>query len=136
MKKEDFLFITDLTVNDEMAEKINEFVLGGGKAKLIDHHKTALHFNDYIWGDVKVEDENGTLTSAASLVYEYLVHEKHLQKNGTLDEFVELVRQYDTWDWDIPKNFKAKNLNDLFFMVSIKDFERRDFPRALLGDLY
>lgn len=134
MKKEDFLFITDLSVNDEMAEKINEFVLGGGKAKLIDHHKTALHFNDYTWGDVKVEDENGTLTSAASLVYEYLVHEKHLQKNGSLDEFVELVRQYDTWDWDIHNNFKAKNLNDLFFMVSIEDFEERIVPRLQAGD--
>lgn len=134
MKKEDFLFITDLSVNDEMAEKINEFVLGGGKAKLIDHHKTALHFNDYTWGDVKVEDENGTLTSAAPLVYEYLVHEKHLQKNGSLDEFVELVRQYDTWDWDIHNNFKAKNLNDLFFMVSIEDFEERIVPRLQAGD--
>lgn len=133
MKKEDLLFITDLSVNDEIAEKINEFVLSGGKAKLIDHHKSALHFNDYTWGDVKVEDENGTLTSAASLVYEYLVNESHLQKNRSLDEFVELVRQYDTWDWDILKNYKAKNLNDLFFMISIEDFEQRIVPRLQEG---
>ncbi|MEH7884826.1 DHH family phosphoesterase [Bacillus sp. JJ1609] len=134
MKKEDLLFITDLSVNSEMAEKINEFVLAGGKAKLIDHHKTALHFNDYTWGDVKVEDQNGTLTSAASLVYEYLVNEKHLQKNESIDEFVELVRQYDTWDWDILKNYKAKNLNDLFFMISIEDFEERIVPRLQTGE--
>jgi len=134
MKKEDLLFITDLSVNSEMAEKINEFVLAGGKAKLIDHHKTALHFNDYTWGDVKVADQNGMLTSAASLVYEYLVNENHLQKNGSVDEFVELVRQYDTWDWDILKNYKAKNLNDLFFMVSIEDFEERIVPRLQAGE--
>ncbi|WP_423407035.1 DHH family phosphoesterase [Heyndrickxia sp. MSNUG] len=134
MKREDLLFITDLSVNDEIAEKINEFVLAGGKAKLIDHHKTALHFNDYPWGDVKVEDQNGTLTSAASLVYEYLVNESHLQKNGSIDEFVELVRQYDTWDWDILKNYKAKNLNDLFFMISIEDFEGRIVPRLQAGE--
>lgn len=134
MKKEDFLFITDLSVNENIAEKINEFVLAGGKAKLIDHHKTALHFNDYTWGDVRVEDANGSLTSAASLVYKYLVSEQHLEKYGSLDEFVELVRQYDTWEWDILENYKAKNLNDLFFMVSIDDFEERIVQRLQSGD--
>ncbi|MEW8988123.1 MAG: oligoribonuclease, partial [Bacillus sp. (in: firmicutes)] len=107
MKKEDHLYITDLSVNHDVAEKINQFVNDGGKAKLIDHHKTALHFNENSWGIVKVEDESGTLTSAASLVYDYLVQGNHLARNGALDEFVELVRQYDTWDWDILKNYKA-----------------------------
>ena len=136
MKKEDHLYITDLSVNHENTEKINQFVNEGGKAKLIDHHKTAMHFNEYSWGRVKVEDESGTLTSAASLVYDYLVQENHLIKNGSLDEFVELVRQYDTWDWDILKNYKAKNLNDLFFMVSIEEFEERMVPRLTSGDRF
>ncbi|MBT2639548.1 oligoribonuclease [Bacillus sp. ISL-39] len=136
MKKEDHLYITDLSVNHENTKKINQFVNEGGKAKLIDHHKTAMHFNEYSWGRVKVEDESGTLTSAASLVYDYLVQENHLVKNGSLDEFVELVRQYDTWDWDILKNYKAKNLNDLFFMVSIEEFEDRMVPRLTSGDRF
>ena len=136
MKKEDHLYITDLSVNHENTEKINQFVNEGGKAKLIDHHKTAMHFNEYSWGSVIVEDESGTLTSAASLVYDYLVQENHLVKNGSLDEFVELVRQYDTWDWDILKNYKAKNLNDLFFMVSIEEFEERMVPRLTSGDRF
>ncbi len=136
MKKEDHLYITDLSVNHENTEKINQFVNEGGKAKLIDHHKTAMHFNEYSWGRVIVEDESGTLTSAASLVYDYLVQENHLVKNGSLDEFVELVRQYDTWDWDILKNYKAKNLNDLFFMVSIEEFEERMVPRLTSGDRF
>jgi uncharacterized protein len=136
MKREDHLYITDLSVNHEVTEKINEFVNEGGKAKLIDHHKTALHFNEYSWGRVKVEDESGTLTSAASLVYDYLVQENHLARNGSLDEFVELVRQYDTWDWDILKNYKAKNLNDLFFMVSIEEFEERMVSRLTSGESF
>jgi uncharacterized protein len=136
MTSDDFLFITDLSVNDQIAKTIDRFVLKGGKAKLIDHHKTALYFNDYNWGYVKVEDESGTLTSAASLVYDYLVKEEHLQKNGSLDEFVELVRQYDTWDWDILNNYKAKNLNDLFFLVSIEEFEERMTPRLLSGERF
>jgi uncharacterized protein len=136
MKKEDHLFITDLSLNEDMTEKVNQFVLDGGKVQLIDHHKTALHFNDFSWGYVKVEDEAGRLTSAASLVYEYLVQEEHLSRNGALDEFVELVRQYDTWEWDIHKNFKAKNLNDLFFMVSIEEFEERILPRLQAGEQF
>jgi uncharacterized protein len=136
MKKEDHLYITDLSVNHDVTEKINQFVSDGGRAKLIDHHKTALHFNEYSWGNVKVEDESGTLTSAASLVYDYLVQENHLARNGALDEFVELVRQYDTWDWDILNNYKAKNLNDLFFMVSIEEFEERMVPRLTSGDTF
>ncbi|CAM4005458.1 DHH family phosphoesterase [Mesobacillus thioparans] len=134
MKKEDHLYITDLSVNQEITERINRFVSEGGKANLIDHHKTALHFNDYSWGFVKVEDESGSLTSAASLVYEYLISNEHLAQRGALDEFVELVRQYDTWEWDIHQNFKAKNLNDLFFMVSIEDFEERMISRLQTGD--
>lgn len=129
MKKEDHLYITDLSVNHEVTERINRFVSEGGKADLIDHHKTALHFNDYSWGYVKVEDESGTLTSAASLVYEYLKDKGQLAENSALNEFVELVRQYDTWEWDIHENFKAKNLNDLFFMVSIEEFEERMISR-------
>ncbi|MFT9596465.1 DHH family phosphoesterase [Mesobacillus sp.] len=136
MKKEDYLYITDLSVNHDVTDKINQFVKDGGKAKLIDHHKTALIFNEYSWGLVKVEDDSGTLTSAASLVYDYLVQENHLVRNGSLDEFVELVRQYDTWDWDILKNYKAKNLNDLFFMVSIEEFEERMVPRLESGDTF
>jgi uncharacterized protein len=136
MRKEDYLYITDLSVNQENTEKINHFVSEGGNAKLIDHHKTALHLNDYTWGYVKVEDNGGVLTSAASLVYEYLVQESHLQKNGAIDDFVELVRQYDTWDWDILKNYKAKNLNDLFYMVSIEEFEERIVSRLQSGDCF
>lgn len=136
MKKEDHLYITDLSVNHEVSEKINKFVSDGGKARLIDHHKTALHFNEYSWGMVKVEDESGILTSAASLVYGYLVDKNILEENGALKEFVELVRQYDTWDWDINKNYKAKNLNDLFFMVSIEEFEERMVTRLKEGEAF
>lgn len=134
MKNDDFLFITDLSVNNEVAERINEFISGGGKAQLIDHHKTALHLNDYSWGSVKVEDESGKLTSATSLLYEYLIQKESLQQKSSIDEFVELVRQYDTWEWDINKNYKAKNLNDLFFMVSIEEFEERMIQRLQSGN--
>ncbi|MFE8699492.1 DHH family phosphoesterase [Cytobacillus sp. FJAT-54145] len=118
-------FITDLSVSDENAKEIESFVKGGGKAKLIDHHKTALRFNDYSWGKVRVNYDDGRLASATSLFYEYLMEHRLIEPSTALHEFVELVRQYDTWEWEENDNMKAKQLNDLFFMGSIDEFEEK-----------
>ncbi|WP_026583038.1 DHH family phosphoesterase [Bacillus sp. J33] len=129
--KDDFLFITDLSVNEENAIRLDDLVKSGGNVRLIDHHKTALHFNDYSWGRIKVNYEDGRLTAATSLLYEYLLEHDLINKSQAIDEFVELVRQYDTWEWDQNDNIKAKNLNDLFFMVSIDEFEEKMTERIL-----
>ena len=128
-QKEDFLLITDLSINEKNMMALDEYVAEGGMAKLIDHHKTALHFNDYSWGLVKIEYEDGRLTSATSLLYEYLVNHDLIQPSKAIEEFVELVRQYDTWEWEKYDNLKAKQLNDLFFMVSIDEFEEKMVAR-------
>jgi uncharacterized protein len=124
-ENKDFLYITDLSTSEETASKLNEIVNQGAKVRLIDHHKTALSFNDYSWGRVKVEYDNGKLTSATSLFYDYLKHHHFIQSSTVLDEFVELVRQYDTWEWDVNNNQQAKRLNDLFFLLSIDEFEEK-----------
>ncbi|WP_442594005.1 DHH family phosphoesterase [Neobacillus sp. D3-1R] len=121
----DYLIITDLSTNEEIAQKLNEMVSKGAKVLLIDHHKTALHFNDYSWGMVKVEYEHGKLASATSLLYDYLKQHQFIEETKSVSEFVELVRQYDTWEWDVNNNQKAKRLNDLFYMVSIDEFEEK-----------
>ncbi|WP_408009962.1 DHH family phosphoesterase [Pseudalkalibacillus sp. A8] len=127
--KDTTLFITDLSVNKENEEGLDAYVKEGGKVQLIDHHKTALHFNDYDWGHVKVEYDDGRLACATSLLYGYLVHHQLLEPSAALEEFVELVRQYDTWEWEQNDNIKAKQLNDLFFMVSIDEFVEKMVPR-------
>ncbi|CAG9621671.1 DHH family phosphoesterase [Sutcliffiella rhizosphaerae] len=119
------IYITDLSVHDENALKLEEFVTGGGFAQFIDHHKTALHLNEFEWASVVVEYEDGRLTSATSLFYEYLVKHHYIQRTKSLDEAVELIRQYDTWEWDKLNNVKAKRLNDLLYMISIEEFEER-----------
>ncbi|MCM3588042.1 oligoribonuclease [Mesobacillus maritimus] len=123
------LFITDLSINEENTKRVEELHRSGAKVNFIDHHKTALHFNEYDWGSVRVEYEDGRLTSATSLLYEHLLENKWIQKTKALDEFVELVRQYDTWEWDKNDNIKAKHLNDLFFMFSIDEFEEKMLER-------
>jgi uncharacterized protein len=124
-QNQDSLFVTDLSTSDEIANKINEIAKQGAKVRLIDHHKSALHFNDFAWGMVKVEYENGKLTSATSLFYDYLKEHQLINSSTVIDEFVELVRQYDTWEWDLINNQQAKRLNDLFFLLSIDEFEEK-----------
>ncbi|MFC7687307.1 DHH family phosphoesterase [Ureibacillus sp. GCM10028918] len=126
---ETFLFITDLSPNEENEAKLHQYYSEHGNIQLIDHHKSALHLDEYEWGYVVVEDTAGNLTSATSLFYEYLVSMDYLEATQALSEFVELVRQYDTWEWEKNENRKAHSLNSLFYLVSIDDFEETMIER-------
>lgn len=128
------LFITDLSVNEKNEKRLQTFFLEGGNIQLIDHHKTSLTYNEYEWGQVVVEDEEGKLTSATSLLYEYLVTHNMLEPSEIIAEFVELVRQYDTWEWEKNNNQKAQRLNALFFLVSIDEFEEAMIRRLSTDD--
>jgi len=127
--KETFLFITDLSPNEENEKRLIQHYKEHGNIQLIDHHKSALHLDDLDWGSVVVEDTGGKLTSATSLFYEYLVSMDFLEASKALSEFVELVRQYDTWEWEKNDNQKAHALNSLFYLVSIDDFEETMMER-------
>jgi len=128
------LFITDLSVNEENEKRLEEFYQTGGKVQLLDHHKTALHFNEYEWGHVVVEDNEGSLASGTSLFYEYLIENELIQTSNAVDEFVELVRQYDTWEWEKNNNQEAHRLNALFFLISIDEFEEKMVNRLQNSD--
>lgn len=132
--QETFLFITDLSVNEENEKRIEEFHRAGGKIQLIDHHKTSLAYNNYDWGHVVVEDTEGKLTSATSLLYEYLIAQGLLHQSVAVDEFVELVRQYDTWEWEKNNNQHAQRLNALFYLISIEEFEEKMLDRLKTED--
>ncbi|KKB33418.1 DHH family phosphoesterase [Bacillus thermotolerans] len=123
------LIITDLSVNEENEKKLEEFHQAGGKVQLLDHHKTALHFNEYEWAEVIVEDEESKLTSATSLFYGYLQKYELIEPSEAISEFVELVRQYDTWEWEKNENEEARRLNALFFLLSIDEFEEKMIHR-------
>ncbi|NEU31691.1 oligoribonuclease [bacterium LRH843] len=132
--KDTFLFITDLSINEENEKRVEAFYQSGGKVELIDHHKTALSFNEYEWGHVEVENDEGKLTSATSLFYEYLVTHQLIESSDATAEFVELVRQYDTWEWEKNDNQEAGRLNALFFLVSIDEFEGKMINRLKTSD--
>ena len=128
-QKEDLLLITDLTVNEANSKRIDQFVKEGGKAKFIDHHKTALHLNEFVWATVVVNYDDGKLTSATSLFYDYLMTTQNMSSSPAVEEFVELIRQYDTWEWEKNNLLKAKQLNDLFSLIALDDFEGKMIER-------
>ncbi|MEY9972505.1 oligoribonuclease NrnB/cAMP/cGMP phosphodiesterase (DHH superfamily) [Lysinibacillus sp. RC46] len=128
-EQDTFLFITDLSPNEENERRLNDYYIATGNVQLLDHHKTAFHLNDYEWGKVLIEDEKGYLTSATSLFYQYLVTHGYLEQKNSITEFVELVRQYDTWEWEKNDNQQARRLNALFFLVSIEEFEEKMLER-------
>ncbi|WP_426453035.1 DHH family phosphoesterase [Paenibacillus sp. S-38] len=133
-KKKKHLFITDLAVNEANEQRISDFVSSGGKVKLIDHHKTSQHLNRHPWALVEVEYDDGRLASATSLFYDYLLKGRLLKPSQGLEDFVELVRLYDTWEWDRAGSMDAKRLSDLFSMLSLEEFEERMLERLKTGE--
>ncbi|MCQ6265297.1 oligoribonuclease [Fictibacillus sp. WQ 8-8] len=123
------VYITDIAVNDELAGKLQSRYESGREVQLIDHHVTADHLNKFEWGLVQTKQEDGKLTSATSLLYEHYIKKGLLKDQGALKEFVELVRQYDTWEWFENENENAKRLNDLFFLLPPGEFEKNMLER-------
>ncbi|MCM3568918.1 DHH family phosphoesterase [Neobacillus mesonae] len=125
----EYTYITDLAVNSDVEKKLAERHQRGKHIQMIDHHVTALHFNDYPWGSVKPEYENGKKTCATSLFYDFLIEHGMMERNQSLEEFIDLVRQYDTWEWDENNNLAAKQLNDLFYIMNRDQFEEEMIKR-------
>lgn len=116
------LFITDLSVNEELAKTIDK---EGLKVQLLDHHPSATHLNKYSFANVMTHLSDGFKNSGTHLSFTYLL-DKLINKglcNESLENFVELVRQYDTWEWkEIFKNEEAKQLSDLLYILGREKF--------------
>lgn len=116
------LFITDLSISEELAKIIDK---EGLKVQLLDHHPSAIHLNEYPFAQVIINLSNGLKNSGTYLSFVNLMDDlinKELH-NESLEDFVELVRQYDTWEWkEIFKNEEAKRLNDLLYILGREKF--------------
>ena len=112
------LFITDLSINNELAKRIRD---NNMNVKLLDHHPSAEFLNKYKFANVIIESGRGKecgTSLLASYYYEYLQH-----VNIEIVKFIELVRQYDTWEWkDKYNNIDAKKLNDLLYILGREKF--------------
>jgi oligoribonuclease NrnB/cAMP/cGMP phosphodiesterase (DHH superfamily) len=128
----DYVLITDISVNEEVANRIDLENESYGKNVwlLIDHHKTAEWLDAYDWATVysEYEDPNNPTetrkSSGTSMVAHHFVEQiLHIEIEPRLAEFIEKVRRYDSWEWsDIYNDVEAKQLNDLLSIYGRKDF--------------
>lgn len=118
------IYITDISVNEEVANLLDK----RGNVQLLDHHPTALDLNKYSWCRVMVEDLNGLKTSGTKMFYHWLgmngCFSDELEHNKSLDRFVELIRDYDTWRWTelCEEGILCKQVNDLLYLYGRKKF--------------
>ena len=112
----DKVFITDLCLDEETLLKIYSDLALRDKFLIFDHHKTYEDekYTKYSFVNVKLKNDKG-LCCGTSLFYDYLVESNYLDRNSAIDEFVELTRLHDTWEWkNIYNNEKARELAILF----------------------
>ena len=94
--------ITDISMSHELAYAIEN---SHKKYFLHDHHKTALHLNDFSWCNVQVNASSEAawtserMTCGTELYYNWLVKKGYLGRTRHLDAFVDAVCGYDTWRW-------------------------------------
>ena len=88
-------------MTEYVANKI-EVVNDDNHILLFDHHKTATWLNNYTWANVSVDCKmkNGEVKKCcgSEIFKDFLCLVKDV-KNKALDEYIELVRRYDTWEW-------------------------------------
>lgn len=130
----DLIFITDISVKEQVAQKIDMVNSISHSWVLLDHHPTALGLNKYDWATVNPiqfsrYDEQEEKSSGTSMLHQYLIANDMLdfsyvnERDLALDIFVEYVRQYDTWEWNTKYNhIEPKKLNDLYYIIGREEF--------------
>ena len=124
MYEYDRIFITDLCLNEDVLSKIDKDEKLKNKFQIIDHHKTYDNekYTKYPFVKVQLKNDKG-LCCGTSLFYEYLIKNSFLVKTDIVDEFVELTRQHDTWEWkNIYNNEKSRELAILFDALGIEGY--------------
>lgn len=120
----DKIFITDLCLNEELLALINNDNNIKNKFQIIDHHKTYDNekYTKYPFVKVELKNDKG-LCCGTSLFHEYLIKNNYLKESNIVNEFVELTRQHDTWEWkNIYNNEKSRELAILFDSLRIEGY--------------
>ena len=119
-EKHDCIFITDIAPNEDVSEKLDK---SGLPVWLLDHHKTNLWINKYMWANVSLYNIENNLTSGTELVYDYLIEMNVLKETDLLNNFVWCVRRYDTWEWKTKfiDGIEAE-LNQLLYIMRKDEF--------------
>ena len=124
-----FVYITDISVSEEVAERIEKenkqsLMLDGQQVfQLIDHHATALSLNKYEWAIVDISD------SATKMLFDYLVKIGMLNDHKYIRAFTNQVNYYDTWKWVELNLTVPKELNDVLKLIGTEEFVKYHVDR-------
>lgn len=113
----DAIFVTDLWLEEPMLTRVANDRQLKNKFFVFDHHKSALegNFNKYSFTTIRISDEKG-LCSGTSLFYEYLISNNLIASNNkAIQDFSELTRKYDTWEWKTKYNDEMPHELSLLF---------------------
>lgn len=119
----DTIYITDLSPRKELLEKILEDEQLKGKVYLFDHHETAYDngYNNLENATVIVADDDGK-KCATQIYYEFLLDVGFLNNSKAIEQFVELVRREDIYEWKKYNDQKAHDLAILFNEIGIEKY--------------
>ena len=124
ISKYENIYVTDLSLTTHVYDLINERNLTN--IHVFDHHNSHMFANVYPYVTVNI-DINGVKTCGTELFYNYLVKKyKELKKNN-IKEYVDLVRQLDTYTFNDKES--AINLDHLHELLGHKDFVSSIYKR-------
>ena len=122
----DRIFVTDLALYDPSIEMVSKDPVLSKKVLVFDHHKSAINegCDRYNFTTIIEVDENGIKRCGTDLFYEYLSSAGLLLRTKSLDEFVELTRLEDTWEWKKTgeQGLKAHDMAILLNVIGIDSY--------------
>lgn len=131
------IVFTDICPGKELLETL---IPKFPKLYLIDHHKTNLYTKELLSTAIIIPEIEGKLESGTSLTYHFyseiaqrdpgdprgLFFKNHF---NLVDEFVDTVRSYDTYEWKETNNILAKKLQTLFHLLGAQRFAAKYIGR-------
>lgn len=151
----DKIIACDISCSEEDAEIINAHE-NSRKLILLDHHKSASYLNKYDWAVVAVEYIHNSLrnynrdlanaahSSGTSIMFDYLCCNTEKDVNlspiltTTVRKFVNLIAEYDTWDWVtlLDRKSDCERLNSIFYIYRSEVFERKMTERLKNDEIF
>lgn len=125
------VIISDISITNETAERLNEYRSDDFHILMVDHHMP----NDFVqyvpWAHINTSPE----TCATKLLYEklqeFILHgEIRLRGSWAMDMFVNDVCRYDTWSFEVDDN--SYQLNVLLGLLGMDRF--RSFACGMLSE--
>ena len=127
----DRIFVTDLALRNPSLEIVSKNPELSKKVLVFDHHISSINegLNKYSFTRILETDKNGAKRCATDLLYTYLCSTGLLCRTKALDEFVELTRLEDTWEWKKTgdEGLKAHDMAILFNELGIDKYIKSMF---------